>query len=227
METKISPISFGSIYNFDFKINTVQNNFDQHWELQNYCNKNDYEYITKFYSSNKLSKDESNIDEAQSFATVPDEKDVTFEAFCKQKNIDFIKYPSVDSKKILSKIDSKQGGIWLIDANLFEHSIPIYNLKNYLNCKKNYELVYKPAFSKLLDNETKLEPPVLFFNYKDNLKDSPKNQIIEAMFDESGEVPAYCIYFALKDSGINEIPVKLDENSARLANDWGLIHQSV
>lgn len=224
----INPISFGSTYKIH--ANSSSNDLMRFYSFRDLCDKQS-EYpgtLTKY--EDKISPIFPYPGEFTQTLIVPDYRDGEVEAYCKRNGIKFYKkYTSSElldintiGKRIKKapkdmvkvKVDSKKlEQLLSSQTDAISHSKKDYN--NYY--KEDVDLMIKSADSfpattlYIIPNDSSKEDMLNYIKHfgAENLNDD----MISLLFSQRTDEPDNCVYFGLKDLGMDKIPVYVDKDS--------------
>ena len=208
------------------------------------------DYAHKMYAVNKelengvkIGLEDSFIDgsfkyKAEQTLIVPDYMDTDVETFCANNGIKYKKYETKDllnPKNITARIATAPNGYTRvnIDAEKLEKLIKNQD-SNIQHCRDDYDKYFIDKVDTMLRCGEKIPATTLMIydHNADNEKlkryvdrfgvnNLNKNQIF-ADFNQRTDKPDHCVYFALKDMGINKIPVYVDDKSYEAGKILGL-----
>ena len=219
----LSPISFTSTY----KVSNQKPNTNVRFNaFKNYADKTaKSEYFT--YTVFKKETTEANFltksePKTQETLIVPDNLDKDVEDFCKSHGIKFEKlytHDLMDSRKIKSRIQEAPRGYLKVDVDSAKLEEFIKTEKsNIPSLKKDYDNGLNAATrAKLLEGSDfpatilRITPPELYSN---------DSRVVD--FVETDDKTDCYTYFALKDTGLNKIPMYVDNVTYVIGNLFGL-----
>jgi len=230
----ISPVSFLGTY----KVNNQ--NPEKFSKFQKYALDKELEDGVKTSLKDEIipKGDFLNFDyRAEQTLIVPDYMDYDVETFCANNGIKYKKYDTKDilnPNSVMSRIaEAPQGYKTVkINAKKLEELAEKQN-SNLDYCKYDYEEYYMDKIDTMLRNCKKIPATTLVINNlsgNEDLKDYINNYGIEYLhngqlltcFNQKTDNPDHCIYFALKDMGVEDIPVYVDKESYEAGRLLGL-----
>lgn len=249
-----NSISFGSTYKAYITKSDIQQGKYCHHQLTQYLDDKSIEYQQTFIDpkrtptySNPFKIDKSSQyiptinDYAVSMYTIvaPDEFDCDIETICANRGIKFEKLNTSDitsESSILNRIKPAQKGYILATINSHKLEKLIENQdSNFKHCKVDYEKYYKEQSKFAIKSGGEIIPQTLYIRYlcNDSTPDSLKEYVntygarnlnhnsIAIWLDRDSDIDTY---HGLKDFGLKNIPVYLDENSYKNALTLGLLN---
>ena len=220
----LSPISFTST----FKVNNQNPNTNVRFNaFKNFADKTAKRHsvytVYKKETTNKSYKAKTNT-KLEETLIVPDDLDKQIESFCATNGIKFEKlytHDLMDSRKIVSRIKEAPRGYKKveIDSSKLEEFIKteqsnIHSLKN-----EYYSNFYTAANIDLLEGSD-FPTTVLRITPAEPYSGQPR--IVD--FVETGDDTDCYTYFALKDTGLNKIPMYVDNITYVIGNQLGLFY---
>ena len=231
----ISPISFGSAYNLG-PIND-EAKLKGYEQLISYCDKNQIRNREEY--QNLYDKKSGGYYFALSSTIVaPDNKDNKIEKILGNYGIDFhksdikenIKPLKIESRIvppqddfILAKVDSKKLAEYIKDQD-----------GNFEHCENDYNKYYKDDTDFILKSGDYIMAPTMYIT--PTCRKEEFSKYIEAFgadklnpktvffdLDQRTDSPDHCMFFAMKDAGMKDIPVYLNKNSYDVAKELGLL----
>ncbi|MBQ9246148.1 hypothetical protein IJ182_07775 [bacterium] len=218
----ITPISFGSTYKvasgstFPLK---QQLSYD---ELKRYCDNKWYTYNEKTTYNLKQQYGVSTY-KVDSTIVIPDKEDIALETFCANKGISFNKFERsqiMKPEQISSRIQPAPFGYKkaIIDADKLTDALATVQNIDYKTTQKRYETKGKKENDYMLNSADPIPASTLKIIKPEDNKDSVKIEFVQQT-----EAPDDCMYFAMKDAGMKDIPVYMDNNSYKIANKLGIL----
>ena len=231
----ISNISFGSTY----KVSSKNNGFDKFWKFQSYAlNKERYEDVGVQLQEERSYKFPYEYS-AQYTLIAPDSMDKEIETYCANFGIEFRKYLTnelSEHSSILSRIQDKNGynkTLAYVDVEKLENLIKTQD-SNIKHCQKDYNCFYRYAVDTMIKSgeefpTTTLEivnPNCTTEETVDYIKKYGaeylnKNQLF-VDFNQLTDNPDHCVYFALRDLGMNKVPVYVSKDTRAIGNALGI-----
>ena len=230
----ISRISFGSTY----KVSSKANGFDKFWDFQDYANRKEMsDNISTLFRDSFAVKTQQY--EATYSMVVPDSMDYEIETFCANKGIKFQKLNTKDlmeTKSILKRIEDAPRGMKKKNVDvekLFE--LAKNQQENISHCKSDYLGYYKGRVDLMFKSGDEIPATTLWIHPADgdvdgaveyikrygadNLND---NQLF-VEFNQTTDAPDHCTLFALKNMGVKEVPVYVNEETNKIAKALGIL----
>ena len=174
---------------------------------------------------------------AEQTLIVPDEMDSDVETFCANNGIKYVKYETkdlLDPETIGDRIKYPPEGYRKVkvDTKKLEELIQKQS-SNIDHCKSDYDKYYKDDVDNMLKDGSKISTTTLIISpasgsmsckpYIDahGEKKLHDNQIM-INFNQETDDPDHCVYFALKDMGLDKIPVYVDKQTFNAGSELGL-----
>ena len=231
----VSNISFGSAY----KVSSKQNGFDKFWDFQNFAAKRQMQKGVQVRFEDSFAVKTKQYEAIQTML-VPDSLDKDVEAFCANRGIQFKKIntkEAIQPEAILDRIKNAPKSMRkvTIDAErLFE--IAKNQNQNLAHCEKDYYNYYYDKVDFMLKTGDEIPATTLWISPSGSKVDDTLDYINtwgadnlnkEQIFVEFNQVeeddPDHCIFFALKNMGIKEVPVYVNEDTYKLASALGIL----
>lgn len=234
----ISPISFGSTY----KAYAISNNSDikqqaGYKKLLDYCQDNQLPYESKINIANS-SMHEIPTHILTLTVEAPDEHDKEIEAFCANKGIKIEKYGTqelMEPKSIQRRIKNPPMGYRkaMVDVDKLTQLLEKQD-NNFDHCESDYEKYYKEKTNFMLKSADMISAPSLYINSKIGKKQmleyidsyGVKNLNDDSLIIDLSQRtldPEHCLYFAMKDAGLKQIPVYVNKDTYELGKALGLM----
>ncbi len=226
----ISKISFGSKYRVDSN-NNSRANFNK---FQKYTLSNALKPNTKIKIETEQDDRHPENNNGTCILSVPCHADKEVESYCEANGIKFTKQPS---ESIIHRIEKPEGGKRLIrvDANKLERLIRRQE-SNIDYCKKTYEKYYEDEADKMIRGGEHFPATTLYLKYindsgsiedfKDYISKYGKNGLSRGSlivdFVQKTTEPDHCVYFALRNAGIRNIPVYVNNETYEIGHALGL-----
>ena len=227
----VSNVSFTGIYN----VSTRNNKYPEFSKFQEFA-------MDKTEQRNvRLSYQEQYADSWQAAYTLttPDKMDNEVESFCLANGINFKKTSIKDvtsPSAIEKRIETPKEGYSLVKVNAKKLEEFVENqISNIPHCKESYENYYKKTTQGMIESEDSLPASTLYIHsFEKHNKDlmeyidrfGAENLNTDSVFVDFGQktnTPDHCMYFALKNLGMNEIPVYVDADTKKAAEALGLL----
>lgn len=229
----VSAISFTGTYKVN---NQDKNSFSL---FQKYALDKEHEngaatrFKDKFVPNNSGSFDYM----AEQILIVPDYMDVDVETFCKNNGISYKKYDTKDllnPQAIKSRIAFAPKGYRqvYVDTKKLDELTKNQN-SNIEHCKSDYNQCFREKVGIMFRNGEKIPATTLYIynpSGNDDLRHYVKRFDVNHMNDkqifvdfvQKTDDPDHCTYFALKEMGMDKIPVYVDNQSYEAGNILGL-----
>lgn len=165
---------------------------------------------------------------AEQTLIVPDYLDIDVETFCANNGISYKKYDTrnlLNPMLITSRIDYAPKGYKKVsvDVEKLEELIKNQN-SNLAHCQNVYDKYYSDSVDTMLRNGDSIPATTLIIRNSSGNEDlreyvdrfgaeNLNNNQIFVTFNQKTDDPDHCTYFALKDMGMNKIPVYVDSQS--------------
>lgn len=227
----MTNISFGSSFrlNIPVMVRDFSNQFEGRSKLLEMAEDNDIS-VLQVQTGGRVFRDT---------LVAPDNFDADIESICQNYGIS---YKKIDAAKML-----QPESIWLrteapkTGARMFKVKLNVENFENILknqssnfeHCKNMYNRYYKEDAMNILKTADKIPAPTL---YIENLMASGVDEYIEKYgkkslnkdslslwFTQNSDDPNHCLYFAMKELGMKEIPVCVNQETLDLCKTLGLV----
>ena len=229
----MKPLSFGS----SFKITTNERNYNKlasHYGLLDFCD----DINIKHRESYKTEKAYPHNSFVNSYFNVPNPLDFKIENYCLLKGINYKKYNSEEllkEKSILSRVKPAPHEKYLvrINAKKLDELIKDNKDNNYKHCYQDYIDYYHDDVQQILSSPNSFSASSLYLNSAEGVektleyidkfgKDSLNLNSLFINFNQETDEPDHCMYFAMKEAGMKQIPVYVDIDTYRLGDALGL-----
>lgn len=234
----ISKVSFGSTYKVSNQNNTPENFSSFQTCILNYVDNETSQVKLEDKAEEKYPYNYS----ATYTVVVPNSKDNEVEAMCAALGINFIKLTDelttrlLDPKRISSRIEKPGKGTALVaKVNVKRLEELIKNQQsNLVHCESDYNKYFKNEVDFMLKSGNKFPATTLCISpngasLEDTLEYIEKygaNRLnddqLSFYFDKRTNDPDHCVYFALRNLGMEEIPVYVSFDSYKLGSVLGL-----
>lgn len=231
----ISSISFKGTY----KVNNE--NMDAFYKFQKYAGSKEFEdgVSTKFRDKiNKRGINGCYDYFAEQTLIVPDSMDNEVETFCANNGIKYTKYETKDllnPQTIDERIEYPPVGYRKVEVDTEKLEKLIQNQQNNIDhCQSDYNKYYKDKVENMLRDGSSFPATTLTIyprfgsiddlkHYVDNYGPDRlnENQVI-IDFNQETDNPDHCVYFALRDMGLNKVPVYVDDATYEAGSALGL-----
>ena len=219
-------VSFGSTYKINHSFNL--NNAVSLGDLIDKCEQDKIPYNLQ-YGRNSI----------MTTIAAADSQDKDVETMCARLGINYKKY-STDSlmtpQAIMCRVAQPPKGMQMvkIDADKLEKLIASQHDNNIGHCEKDYKKYYLSDTDFMLKSGDEIPASTLYINPemgKDNMleyikrfgKERINPDSIYINFSQRTDKPDHCVFFAMKDRGMTEIPVYMNQDSYEVANALGIV----
>jgi len=231
----VSNISFGSTY----KVLSQNNSIDKFCEFQGYASAQDYS--DGVYTDLKVKADEKYPGRFNAAFTLvaPNSMDDEIEIFCANRGINFKKLNTeslLEPQAVLERIKEAPEGMIKVEVDSDKLIELMENQNQNIDyCHDVYHAYFEDDIDKMLKVGNKIPATTFYITSMgtdvedtleyinrfgaDNLND---NQLFFA-FSQRTNKPDHCLFFALKEMGINNIPVYVNEDTFRIASELGIL----
>ncbi|MBQ3641182.1 hypothetical protein II906_04550 [bacterium] len=230
----VSTVSFGSTY----KVNN--SNKEAFKAFSEFAGKKEKEQGVSLSLKDSMSPKYPYNYYAEHTLIVPDEMDSEVEAYCANNGIEFRKYETKDllnPNAIIKRISQPEEGYRLVNINA-EKLAEFANKQdtNFEHCRSDYEEYYSDSVQNMLRNGDEFPTSTLYINplngldslcgYVSRNGNSPEkfneNQLIFTLNQQTNK-PDHCVCFALKDLGIKNIPMYVNDDTYKACKLLGLL----
>ena len=230
----VSNISFGSTY----KVSTMPNGYDKFWDFQKFALNKEMQTGTQVRFNDKYDSKTKQYSASYTMV-VPDSMDDEIETFCANRGIQFKKLNTQEIMQkgaVLLRISDAPKGMRKvkIDAvKLFELAKNQQNNFNY--CEKDYYNYYMDNVDFMLKSGEEIPATTLLIHPSGSSIDDTLDYIniygadglndnqLFVDFNQRTDNPDHCVFFALKNLGIKEVPMYVDNDTYKLANALGIL----
>ena len=228
----VSRISFTSTYKVNNQNSRAFHRF-QAYALNKECEINDAGTILK----QEVTGSYPFVYKAEQTLVVPDKYDTEVEEFCTKNNIKFKKHETrelLNPKSIKSRIQDAPKNYRKAEINIKKFMGFVQNQKNNIkHCRNDYENFYKKDINTILKSGDLFPATTLYINTTSNDADYLEEYIkrfgsnlnseqISFDFSQRTDSADHCMFFALQDLGVENIPVYVDDNSYKIGSILGL-----
>ena len=230
----ISAIKFGSTY----KISSKDNGFEKLWKLQSFTHKTNLESTQIKAESTKNSTDISYT------IIAPDETDKTIETFCANNGINFKKMTIqslLNPQRIINRTNpAPEGKIKTIVNYDKLKSLSKKQNSNIEHCKDDYLQYYKKEVNSMLKSGDNITPTSVYITNNDTKHtkdlieyikkygaDNLNDNQISIIFNQETDYPDHCMYFAMHDNGMKNIPILVNQETYLIGSALGLFNQKI
>ena len=175
--------------------------------------------------------------EAERTLIVPDYMDKDVERYCAYNGISYKKFETKDllePKSVLSRIALPPKGYKKVYINTEKlEKLAENQLSNLDHCRSDYDKYYSGSVNALIRNGDEIPATRLYIHSPSGNDDLQRyisnfgteglnnNQIL-INFNQETNNPDHCVYFALKDMGIDSIPVYVNSQTYKAGKILGL-----
>ncbi len=234
----ISPVSFGSTYKIHSQNLGDDANRKKHFNVMDYCDKQGIDIRTE--ESWGEQKSPISIPEYSVKTTIiaPDSQDKNLEAFFSVLGIDFKKHSTEDlmNPKAIEKrvMDAPKGMRTVkIDPDKLFSLIDKQPINNIEHCESDYKTYYKDNTDFMLKSGDEIPATTLYLNpfmgsekaleyLKRFGEDTMNRDSMSVDFSQRTDDPDHCMFFAMIDAGLSEVPVYVDKDSYAVGKAMGL-----
>lgn len=224
-------VSFGSTYKINQSLYSSVNQQRNLDELLNQCDKQNYQYKEDLYKTSKT--------ERSATIVVPDCCDSDIEGFCNAYGIPFKKWSTDDLTQpcvINNRIKPAPKGMQTvkIDVNKFEKLLDSQKSNNIAHCERDYHKYYSDDANFILKSGDAIPATTLYLTplmgNEDMLDyiarfgaENINEDSIMVDFAQKTDDPDHCMFFAMKEAGMKEIPVYMNNYGKQLAQELGIL----
>ncbi len=229
----MNTVSFGST----FKISS--NNYQNQSSIADFCADNELDYSYNV-ESRKRTLYSSPVTKVNTTIIAPDNKDSLIETFLANKGIKFNKLDTkelFDKSKIEKRIDRPTKDMKLVKIDAKKLDKLIHNQDQNIDyCESTYDKYFKDSVESVIKSGDKIPATTLYITpMGESVEDTVKyihsygedrlndNQLSFIFNQESFDKPDQCMFFGMKDLGMDKIPVYMNEDSCKLANALGIV----
>lgn len=220
----VSNIFFGST----FKVTNKNNSFEKFSKFQNYAG------AKKAYDEAQVAMRDKLDPILQKYSAavtmvVPDSVDNEIEHYCSYNGIQFTKKENnelLNHDEIKKRISEPKTGMHLVHVN----SSRLENLaenhdSNMKHCKNNYDKYYNEKIDFMIKSGEDIPATTLYLatpDIADPVLDS-NNLFID--FNQETDMPDHCMYFGLKEAGMETIPMYVNDETLALGSELGIFEE--
>ncbi len=233
----ISAVSFGSTYQLHFnKKNSVENQFGYH-NLTKYCknNKIPYNAIAQYNIKYLCGNTEYNAD---TVIVAPDKKDLPLETFMKQQGINYKKLETdnlLRPEEINKRIAKAPEGYYkvFVDSVKLGRILETQWDNNFRETKIDYKKHNKQEVSFMLKSGREIPASTLEiktrYNPEEELPRIEKGLLepnaVVCNFEQKTNSPDHCMYMAMQELGMQDIPVYMTNDTYNAAFALGILRE--
>lgn len=231
----MNSVSFGST----FKIRDNKHDYVNNYKIMDFCEKNDLEYGSK----TEIIKPAKNYHDVPMYTVnttiiAPDHKDAFVESYLANKGVSFKKLSTtdlLDKTKIEERIQDAPKNMQLVNLDVEKLEQILQNQSNNIEyCEDNYNNYYKDRVNSLIKSGDKIPATTLYINpagdsvegsidYINNFgTDRLNDNQFVLMFNQSTDEPDHCMFFGMKDLGMDKVPVYVNKDTYQLGHALGL-----
>ena len=218
----IAPISFTSTYKVN---NKNKEGFEQ---FQKFAYEQEYEDGTSTLFKDSVGLEYPYNYEAEQTLIVPDYNDSFVESYCAFHNIKFKKYKTdelMDSKAVKSRVQEAPKGFRKVNLNVKKLENLIGNQRSNIDyCENDYRGYYRKEIDTILKSGEDFPATTLYVSPTNGDKEELKTYVnafglnlnsgqVEFDFSQKTDIPDHCIFFALRDLGMEKIPMYVNHSS--------------
>ncbi|MBO5948622.1 hypothetical protein J6Q66_07290 [bacterium] len=227
----ISAVSFGSTYKINHPFTTLTSKkMDATYDLLDKCEQR------RIRTSETMKTDSMSVT-----IVSPDCLDSYIETLCANRGIEFKKITNdelMDKDMILSRVQKAPEKMIKakINAEKFEKLVSQHPESNIKYCQKEYDRYFEDATNFMLKKGSKFPATTMYITtsmdkedailYKqmNGVENFNKNSI-QFNFAQRTNDPDHCVYFAMKEAGIKNIPVYMSQDTYDLAKAFEIIEE--
>ncbi len=233
----ISPISFGSTFKVITGSNYPSKQQIGYDTLKKYCDTKWLPYNEKSQYDVKQQYGLSTF-RINSTIVAPKTEDKNIEQLCKSNGVYFVKLDTTTMMKpntIVERVSEAPENFTkaLIDAEKLEGILKSQEDNNFAETKADYTENHKKETQFMLKSGDMIPASTLYIttwyppeDVLPQIKETgiiDENSIVFNFEQKSSDVPDHCMYFAMKQAGLKNIPVYLDAESYKAADALGII----
>lgn len=228
----ISPVSFGSIYKVHSTNLSDPTNAKRYFDMLDYCDTFKIPTITDEITDRKGSSYDVPTYSIMTTITTEDNYDKTMETFFRNNGIQFKKFSTEalkDPKAISSRVADAPEGMKKVFVNpdrlfeLLEHQ----KHNNIEHCERTYEKYFKEETKLMIRSGEKFPTTTLYISSNQTTNDfldyvekygheNVNDNVLAIDFSQRTGAPDHCMYFALIDAELKEIPVYVNEDTYKI-----------
>jgi len=233
----ISNISFGSTY----KVSSIANEFEKFSEFHKFALEKEMQtgVVVKF--EDKIERNYPYKYGARCIVVADDFRDNEIETFCANKGIKYIKFNTnylVNPETVITRIAPAKDGMKTAMVNVKKlEELAKRQQSNFNHCEKDYKKYFSEKTDCIIKSGEEFATSTLtLFNCSDTGKPKQLLDYIEKFganrlndgqifvgFDQKYDYPDHCIFFALRDLGMDKVPVYVNENSLEIGKALGIL----
>lgn len=227
----ISAVSFGSTYKINHPFATLNSKkMDATYDLLDKCEQR------RIRTSETMKTDSMSVT-----IVSPDSLDSYIETLCANRGIDYKKITNdelMDKDMLLSRVQKAPEKMIKakINAKKFEKITSKHPESNIKYCEKEYDRYFEDSTNFMLKKGSKFPATTLYisspmekedilFYAKVNGPENFNKDSLQFNFAQRTNDPDHCVYFALKEAGIKNIPVYMSQDTYDLAKILELIEE--
>jgi len=231
----ISPVSFTSTY----RANNKDNFSHEYLQFRQYAaERENLDGVTVGFEDKNETSYPYNYSSTTTMV-VPDTMDKLVEIFCRARGINVSKYKTEDlinPKTIAKRIKPAKRGMQKVNVNVEKLEDLIQNQKGNFNyCENIYENenYFSRKIDYMLKNGNPIQTSTLYITPSSSVKDTVNyinrfgaNNLNEGQlffdFNQTTDDPDHCMYFALRDLGMKNVPVYVNPDTYAIGNALGI-----
>ncbi len=236
----VTNISFTSTY----KVSNQNNGYDrfssfQDLALEKECEKGVKADLKDYFDTTNPYGYSNYV--AQYTLIVPDNMDHEIEQYCLYNNIKYSKATHkelLDINSIQRRIQEPKDGMTLVKVNTQKLKKLLYEqYSNIEHCKSDYKKYYKEPVDFMLKSGDEIPATTLSIipdsaNIDDAINyvkkfgiDLIDPGVFFVSLEQRTDKPDHCVFFALQNLGMKNIPVYMDINTYKIANALGILEK--
>ncbi len=229
----ITPISFGSTYKISSN-NKLPSKQQMGYDiLKRYCDAKwlPYNERTVYNVKQPYGPSTFNMDLV---IVAPKNEDKRIEKMASESGVGFKKLHTeslLDPKEITERVQDAPTGFKkaVVDAKKLETLLLKQDCNNLKKVKAEYNKTHKKQAKFIILSGEGIPASTLYISdslssaIKRNENDTTAENSLSINILKQTDMPDHCMYFAMRDAGMTEIPVYMNENSYKLAAELGIV----
>lgn len=208
--------------------------------MMDFCEKNDLEYVSKIEVVKPAkSYFDDPIYSVKTSIIAPDTKDNLVEAYLANKGVKFKKIDTkdlLDKSKIESRIKEPPKNMRLVKVDIEKLDKILNNQSNNIEyCGSDYDNYYKDSVDLMIKSGDKIPATTLYINATGESTDDTVDYIkkfgadrlnddqLVLMFTQRTDDPDHCMFFGMKDLGMDKVPVYVNNDTYKIGNALGIL----
>jgi len=231
----MNPISFGSTY----IVSNKNNSYENFSKFANYALDREFVEGVQVRLNDCMSPKYPYDYKAQYTMVAPNEMDNEIERYCSYMGIEYTKLSTeelMDVEAIQKRIKKPENGMIRAEINpekLMELAKRQYS--NIEHCEKDYNCYFNDTIDYTLKSGKNFPTTTFMIRPAGSIQDELLNYIdvwgaenlndnqIFLDFNQQTDLPDHCMFFALRDLGIEKVPVDVDLDTYILCEELGLL----